>query len=41
MIDAEDTVQAIRHLTTNFGEQAAEYPLIVNKPAYKKFKVRQ
>jgi len=38
MIDAEDTVQAIRHLTTNFGEQAAEYPLIVNKPAYKKFK---
>lgn len=38
MIDAEDTVQAIRHLTENFGEEAEEYPLIITRPDYKKFK---
>jgi len=38
MIDAEDTVEGIRHLTEHFGEQVSEYPIIVNKPVYKKFK---
>ena len=40
MVEAEDTVTAIRHLTENFGEEAEEYPLIITKPDYKKFKVR-
>ena len=39
MIEAEDTVSAIRHLTENFGEQAEEYPLIISRPEFKKFKV--
>ena len=38
MVDLEDTVEAIRNLTENFGEQQAEYPLIINKPIFKKFK---
>ena len=39
MLEAEDTVTAIRHLTENFGEQAEEYPLIISRPEFKKFKV--
>ena len=39
MIDNEDTVQAIRHLTENFGESAEEYPLIITRPEFKRFKV--
>ena len=39
MLEAEDTVAAIRHLTENFGEQAEEYPLIISRPEFKKFKV--
>jgi len=39
MLEAEDTVRAIRHLTENFGEQAEEYPLIITRPEFKKFKV--
>lgn len=38
MIEEEDTVRAIRHLTENFGEQAEEYPLIISRPEFKKFK---
>jgi len=38
MINNEDTVQSIRHLTENFGESAEEYPLIITRPEYKKFK---
>ncbi|XP_047130348.1 cohesin subunit SA-2 isoform X2 [Hydra vulgaris] len=34
----EDSVMVIRHLTENFGEQAEEYPLIINRPEFKKFK---
>ena len=40
MVEAEDTVRAIRHLTENFGEQAEEYPLVITRPEFKKFKVR-
>ena len=39
MLEAEDQRYAIRHLTENFGEQAEEYPLIINRPEFKKFKV--
>ena len=38
MIDADDTVEGIRHLTEHFGEQGEEYQLII-KPVFKKFKV--
>lgn len=40
MLEAEDTVRAIRHLTENFGEQAEEYPLVITRPEFKKFKVQ-
>ncbi|XP_066922254.1 cohesin subunit SA-2-like isoform X2 [Clytia hemisphaerica] len=38
MLEAEDTVRTIRHLTENFGEQAEEYPIIISRPEFKKFK---
>ena len=40
MIEAEETVQAIRQLTETFDEDSHEYPLIATGPANKKFKVR-
>ena len=40
MIDAEETVQAIRQLTETFHEDSHEYPLTATGPASKKFKVR-
>ena len=39
MIEAEETVQAIRQLTETFDEDSHEYPLIATGPASKKFKV--
>ena len=39
MIEAEETVQAIRQLTETFDEESHEYPLIATGPASKKFKV--
>lgn len=39
MVEDEDAVKAIRHLTENFGEQAEEYPLVITRPEFKKFKV--
>eukprot|EP00794_Sanderia_malayensis_P010977 gene10977-12140_t len=38
MIEAEETVQAIRQLTELFDEDSHEYPLIATGPASKKFK---
>ena len=40
MIEAEETVQAIRQLTETFDEESHEYPLIATGPANKKFRVR-
>ena len=39
MIEAEETVKAIRQLTETFEEESHEYPLIATGPASKKFKV--
>jgi len=38
MIEAEETVKAIRQLTETFDEESHEYPLIATGPASKKFK---